>query len=334
MYDIKENAEDGRKIVETRKENLVIGENICDKFLEDEILSIRPFGDGHINDTFLVRTQEESYICQHIRKEMNVAALERNFYAYANACKGEKWLFPEWMRTKDGEYYYTDLQGDHWRMYPYLVGDVLEPPLTKEQLFECGKGLARMHGILRGICVKPLAVYPHLHDLAYYYDDYCSLIERKTLLREECRDSDMEEVIRVKIGEYLELPLDRSRIVHGDAKLGNILFREGVVVGFLDLDTIMQGSLLEDVADCIRSCCIVEGRLDEAAAGKLMEGYLQSDERFLSEEEKKLLPKVIGKICFELALRYYTDCISKNPKFRVNFPGYRLEKAWRYMKMC
>ena len=43
-------------------------ENVCGRFLEEEILEIRQFGDGHINDTFLVKTQKEQYICQRIRE--------------------------------------------------------------------------------------------------------------------------------------------------------------------------------------------------------------------------------------------------------------------------
>ena len=308
-------------------------ENVCGRFLEEEILEIRQFGDGHINDTFLVKTQKEQYICQRIREGMNVAALETNFSAYANVCKGKEWLFPEWMRTGDGDYFYTDSQGDHWRMYPYLEGEVLEVPLTKEEFFECGRGLARMHDILQELPVQPIAVYPKLHDLDHYYKEYLGLLDRKENFFEECRDFDMEEEIRGRIGEFLELPLDRSKVVHGDTKLANILFRNGRVAGFLDLDTIMQGSVLEDIADCIRSCCIAEGKMDEAAAGSFLEGYLQSDEQRLSKEEKELLPKVIDKIRFELALRYYTDAISKKPKFRKNYPGYRLEKARKYMKM-
>ena len=312
---------------------LEIGESICSRFLGEEILAIQSFGDGHINDTFLVRTQKKQYVCQCIRKGMNVAAMEINFSAYASVCRGKEWLFPEWMKTENGEYFYTDLQGDHWRMYPYLEGDVLETPLTKEELFECGRGLARMHKILQEFPEQPVAVYPKLHDLARYYEEYLGLLDRKEDFFEEARDLEMEEVIRVRIGEYLELPMDRSKVVHGDTKLANILFREGRVAGFLDLDTIMQGSILEDIADCVRSCCIVDGRLDEAMAESLLEGYLQVGDQFLTEEERVLLPKVIGKICFELALRYYTDVISKTKKFRENYSGYRLEKAWRYMKM-
>lgn len=306
---------------------------IYGEFLGDEVLSVCSYGDGHINDTFLLLTRSGKYICQRVRRAMNTIALERNYLAYVSACKDKEWIFPEWMRTRQGEFFYTDGQGDHWRMYPFLEGEVVEAPLTKRELLACGKGLARIHGLLQGLPESPCAVYPQLHDLRHYYEVYLGLLERKGDFHEECRDHALEETIRDRIGGYLDLPLDRSKIVHGDTKLANILFRGGRVAGFLDLDTIMRGSLLEDIADCVRSCCIVDGKMDEVAMKSLLEGYMQTDESLLTEEEADLLPKVIGKLCFELALRYYTDYISKTKQFRENYPGYRLEKAKTYLQL-
>ena len=104
-----------------------------------------------------------------------------------------------------------------------------------------------------------------------------------------------------------------------------MLFREEKVVGFLDWDTVMEGSVSEEIADCIRSACIKDGKLDIRAAKALIEGYISASGT--DEMITDLVPGAFDKICFELALRYYTDAISENKHFKEKYPGYRLKRA-------
>ena len=89
----------------------------------------------------------------------------------------------------------------------------------------------------------------------------------------------------------------------------------------------MMGSLAEDVADCVRSCCVSDGRFSASAAKRLLEGYQSSASQDTVEDVKLKLPEVFNKINFELGLRYYTDAISQNKKFRGADPRLLLEKA-------
>ena len=307
-------------------------EGICSEFLKGRFLSAEPFGDGHINDTYRVMTEDGDFVCQHVRQAMNVAVLEHNYGLYSEACDKAGWIYPAWLKTRAGKYFYTDLKEERWRMYPLIRGDVQTPPLARDVLFSCGQGLAKMHKILQTLAASPQAVYPKLHDLERYYEIYENHLCGNDLVEEQ-RDAAIEEKIREGIQKFRKLSLDRSKVVHGDAKLANILFQEGKAKAFLDLDTVMLGSLLEDVADCIRSCCIVDGTLDEAAAGELVRGYASEATGLIDEEEMRLLPQVFRKICFELGLRYYMDAISKDKVFKEKYPGYLLEKAKGYFSL-
>ena len=308
-------------------------EEICREFTQSKILSVTPFGDGHINDTFRVVTDDEgTFICQRIRKAMNLAALEHNYLLYASAFEGAGMPYPIWLRTWEGKYFHTDPEGDHWRMYPMIEGEVLELPLSEDALFACGQGLARTHQALQNLSGTPTAVYPMLHDLKHYADRYQGILEDGAFYEEQ-RDGALEEEIKLGIGEMLSLKVDKTRMIHGDPKLANILFRDGRVKTLIDLDTVMQGSLLEDIADCIRSCCAKDGRTDPEATKVLLQGYQSVAGELLCENELELLPKVIRKICFELGLRYYTDSIAKQKSFREKYPGYLREKAKRYFVM-
>ena len=291
-----------------------------------KVLSVKPLGEGHINDSYLIQTTESRLVSQRIGKGMDIDILEHNFEMYAEACRKADFSFPEWIKNSEGKYISTDEKGDHWRTYPYIQGDILEPPLGMEQLYAVGQGLARLHTLLQTFPEKPKAVYPMLHDLNYYYYEYIHVLSGYGLL-DERRDKELEEKIYSKIDKYRNLELDRTAVVHGDAKLANILFRSGRVYAFIDLDTIMQGSLMEDMADCIRSCCMKDGKLDYSACKTLMEGYLSRAPGLISNEDMNKLRDVINKICFELGLRYYTDSISEIKKFKVKYPEYRQEKA-------
>ena len=295
---------------------------VCRQFISDRILSSLPLGNGHINDTFLVKTDRSQYVLQRIRPQMDVEKLSHNYRLYSEACLNAGWLFPTFLNTRENDKYHTDGEGFHWRMYPYIDGDTLSAPLSSEALFACGQGIAKMHAILNNLNGAPKAVYPVLHDLSHYYAEFKELLAGDNLLVQE-RDSVAEEIIERRIDEFVKPASAVSSIVHGDAKLDNILFRNGQVVGFLDYDTVMPGLPAEDVADCIRSCCLRNGVYDRDAAAILIDGYSSINNSLTSDE----IQSAFRKICFELGLRYYTDAISKEKKFKVHYPGYRLGKA-------
>ncbi len=308
---------------------------ICREFISCKIESASPFGDGHINETFLVNTENGRFVCQRLGSKMDTAALEKNFRLYAPACERFGLVYPVWIKNNDGNFFYTESDGNRWRMYPYLEGEILPSDLSGKNLCACGQGIARIHAALNTMQDRPEPVYPMLHDLTYYYEEYQKLFEGPYLIKEN-RDAGMEDMISSGIGRMLQTAREYGppSVVHGDMKLANILFRDGQVIGFLDFDTVMVGYPEEDLADCIRSCCIRDGILDKDAADVLIRGYLDNLPIGGSakvprdfEELSKQVWKAFRKICFELGLRYYTDAISEKKHFRRTSPGYRVAKA-------
>jgi len=314
----------------TNKESERVRE-VCRGYFDAELEDTRPLGGGHINETFLVRTAGGRFVCQRLQPRMDAAKLERNFLLYRDAVREEGLRFPMWLRGRDGAFLSEDENGNHWRIYPYIPGEVPEPPLTGEILRACGQAIGRLHNAFRRMPGKPEAVYPMLHDLAWYYREYTELLQGPGLLREK-RDPEMEARIKDGASRYLKLKLDRSSVVHGDTKLANFLFEGGSLSAVIDMDTVMEGSVLEDLADCIRSAWSIQGRADRALADALLQGYTAVAEEPVADG-LHIIPEVIDKIYFEIALRYYTDYISERKRFRENYTGYRLEKARHYMEM-
>jgi len=299
---------------------------ICGNFIDKTIISATPFGDGHINDSFLIKTDGNMYICQRVQKKMDTSVLTKNYGLYSTACDNFSFRYPTWIKTRENGFFFTDETGDHWRMYPYIPGEVLSAPLSERELYACGRGLAKLHLILDTVKEPPEAVYPMLHDLKYYWERYEALFEGPDLIAEN-RDLNIEKIISTNIDRFLAVSNDRTAVIHGDAKLANILFKDGEVIAFIDIDTVMRGSRAEDLADLIRSACTGNGGVDLKSADNIIKGYVDTAPGLLSSREISLIPETVKKIGFELALRYYTDSISKVKLFKENYPGYLLEKA-------
>ena len=298
---------------------------ICHLFLKADPVSAEPLEGGHINDTYLIRTGSGKYVLQRLQSKMDPGRLIYNYGLYAPVFDAHGFLYPKWIRSDNGEYFRTDGGGVRWRMYPYIEGEVLRTPLTKEQLYACGQGLSRVHRILKDLLGTPQAVYPILHDLKYFYNCYRELLAGGDIM-EENRDTAVEEQLEERLGAFLSwAPANDIAVIHGDAKLSNMLFRDGQVTGMLDLDTIMLGSVTEELADCIRSCCENRSGFDREAAVILAEGYRSGDAAIPLELSH--LPQAFDKIHLELALRYYTDALSKEKHFKEQYPGYRLTRV-------
>ena len=301
--------------------------DICQKYLPENIINVSAIPGGNINDTYLVETAAGRYVLQRMQEGMSLSALEYNYNLYSDVFDREKILYPKWMKQQNGSYFFTDLSDEDrrsFRMYKYLEGDILSTPLSEDNCYQCGYGLGKLHSVLKALPASPRAVYPHLHDISYYYEQYREALDN-------IRDHEIEEIIKKTMPEMLSSEHRFISMIHGDAKLSNMLFKDGKVVGFLDFDTVMTGSVPEEIADCIRSCCLSDNSLNKSAASKLIQGYLDASGE--NKDIAELIPFSFKKICFELALRYYTDAISGNNYFKEHYPGYRLNRAKELLRL-
>ncbi len=298
---------------------------ICKKYINADASLISARTGGLINDTYLLNADNKMYVIQRINRNMDPDLLEFNYGLYSKAFDETGWLYPKWMKSFEGKYFVTDENGDNWRMYPFVKCELLDKKLSKEYLFALGEGLARMHKIFDSMEDKPKAVYPLLHDLNHYFENYDRVLNGENLLSEN-RDSVLEKEIDSDREKMLGIITDKDSVIHADTKLSNILLIKGKVAGSIDMDTIMPGSVLEDIADCVRSSCVTSGFLNKDAAETIVKGYVSSTDKD-KKEITEGLPKVFEKICFELALRYYTDSISEEKYFKESYPGYSREKA-------
>ena len=108
------------------------------------------YGQGHINDTFVVHTQPEHLCCRRfILQRMSAAAFKRPDQLMENIIGVTEFLGREIekhngdrsrealevVRPKNGEPFFTDSQGGAWRLYPFVEHTICYQSAQTPELF-------------------------------------------------------------------------------------------------------------------------------------------------------------------------------------------------------
>ena len=294
----------------------------------ENVKEIKVLSGGHINKSFLI-IGDDAYVLQALNQKLfkdHQDILTDNYLTYVKACdiyrKGSgPWDYPVWLKDREGNYLHIDDKEKIWRMYRYLPSDDLD--VKRPDHFEIGRGLGRMHAVFSNCPgIKDIETISHLHDLSYYFEEY---------LRQDPegnrRISDLDRQIERDIVNFLKIEVPGGEVIHGDAKLGNMIIKDKKVTGFIDLDTIMTGSSYDDLADCVRSCCFTKDKIDTSAFSMLLQGYEEGRGIYFTGDDRELIYMNCQKNIFILGLRYYTDYLSGRGYFNEEYPGQTTDKA-------
>jgi thiamine kinase-like enzyme len=126
------------------------------------------------------------------------------------------------------------------------------------------------------------------------------------------------------------------RISHNDAKLDNFLFRDGVAVCLVDLDTVMPGRRFWDVGDLLRTAATTaeedapesEAKVDPSLYQAVIDGYLQGVSTSSSTSGELDALEMAGTlVAYEQAVRFLTDWIEGDRYYRTRRPRQNLDRA-------
>ena len=319
--------------------------------LAGAVLSVKPLGEGFINDTFTVETAPGTrYILQ--RKNHNVfpdvPAMMDNIVAVTEHIK-RKVSDPlretlTVIPAKDGRYYYKDEAGNFWAVCLFIEGTVTHDKAeTLELARQGGIGIGRFQALLADFD-KPLAeVIKGFHDIRWRFHQWDEAIAAD----KAGRVKDLAEEIswigerRGKMLEFwslVETGAIPRRVAHNDTKLSNILFDKasGKVLCAIDLDTVMSSTSLNDVGDAIRSYAnfTAEDDPDYAKVGlnldvykAWMEGYLSERKSTLAGSEKQWLAFAPLYITYEQVLRFLMDYIDGDLYYKIHYPEHNLVRT-------
>lgn len=327
--------------------------NIAKKFaLEGEILSIVPYGEGHINRTFLITTEKKRYILQkmntHVFKDPD--GLMKNICAVTGYLKSRGRETLEVIPLASGQSY---LSGEEcYRVYVYIENTVaLQSALDNTVFEEVGRAFGDFQKELCDFDATGLfEVIPHFHDTPKRYRDFTEAVDKDTAGRKQtCTD----EIAFVKKREntfsaVVDGLADGTvpfRVTHNDTKLNNILLDAETkkARAVIDLDTIMPGSLLYDFGDAIRFGASTAAE-DEKDLDKVhfdvsrfeayAKGFFGALGESATEKELALAPYSAYLMTMECGMRFLADYLSGDVYFATHYPEHNLVRARTQFKLA
>lgn len=322
------------------------------------------YGSGHINDTFLINTDNgtnQKYILQRVNHHVfkNVPQLMKNIERVTTHTREKLRRIPgsnpdretlTLIPTRDKKTYYQDDEGNFWRVYLFIENtrsyDIVD---DQNKAYEGGKAFGRFQKMLADLPGGPLyETIPDFHNTEKRLQNFRETVTKDPLNRAGEAAQEIEFVHRrademtkiIRLGREGKIPL---RTTHNDTKFNNVLLTEddkGLCV--IDLDTVMPGYALYDFGDSIRTVTNT-GAEDEKDLNKVRmkisffeayaRGFLSETLEFLTPNEIDLLAFAGKLFPFIIGLRFLTDHLDGDNYFKIHFPGHNLQRARAQFKL-
>lgn len=336
-------------------------ENVVMQFdLPDGAWTAEPYGNGHINETYLVTTGEKRFILQRVNgyvfpKPEDVMDNIERVTAFLKAQIEREGGDPAretltLVKTHQGKCFTYDREGGLWRMYLFVEDTVSYDLPDTPALFELsGEAFGKFQRQMGGFPADSLHETIHdFHNTPARYRQLEDAIARNEAGRlgsvtaeiEFCRQYEREVHALLDAMEAGEIPL---RVTHNDTKLNNVLLdrQTGRGVCVIDLDTVMPGLAAYDFGDSIRFGAATAAE-DERDLSKMSidlklfrvytSGYLKACPG-LTDKEVELLPLGAKIITLELAVRFLTDYLNGDCYFKTDYEEHNLVRARTQMKL-
>lgn len=337
---------------------------IAEQFdIKGEIVAVKRFGSGHINDTFKVEVQSStgtSYLLQRINHNIfkDVDALMNNISVVTNHLRSTMegqvddvhkhtlTIVP----TRDQKLYYKSSQGEYWRVFILLDGtksyDIVE---TTKQAFSGGQAFGRFQKQLAALDASNLVeILPDFHNIDFRLSNLRKAIAADRVGRVAAvqdilhyifvREEKMRRILNLANGGKLPL-----RITHNDTKFNNVLLdQDDNVQCVIDLDTVMPGYVAYDFGDAIRTI-INSAAEDESDVAKIIlniplfqayaEGYMGEAKDFLTDTEIDSLMYGVLLLPYMQAVRFLTDYLEGDTYYKVQYPEHNLVRTKSQLKL-
>ena len=349
-----------------RVANRQVEEAIQNFKFEGTLIDTRPYGSGHINDTYLLTFEIASMgrmkvILQRMNKQIftKPEELMENIAGVTGHLKKkvlQKGGDPErevlnLIPTKDGKAFLTDENGECWRAYIFITDavsyDLAEKP---EDFYESAVAFGKFQEMLADYPAETLhETIKDFHDTKKRFQTLKNAIEkdsrhRAASVKEEIAFAFQHEYLANVFGELLakgEVPL---RVTHNDTKLNNVMIdlETGRGICVVDLDTVMPGLAMNDFGDSIRfgASTALEDEKDLSKVSCDMElyeiyvkGFLESCGDKLSAKEIEMLPMGAKVMTYECGIRFLTDYLEGDHYFKIDREEHNLDRCRTQFKL-
>ena len=305
--------------------------------LEGDILSIEPYGNGHINRTYLVKTSANNYILQGINSNVfkTPLAIIANIELLWETQPNNHIILPM-MPTQQGGHSIT---ADEvvWRIFPFAEGytsyEFIEEPWQAEK---AANAYATFMKTFANIDTSRLqATIPNFHNGHLRFQQLEDAHKQAIPARKEKAKHLYEFAQEHKvIFDLIQKEVDEKRIpiriTHNDTKINNVLINKANPDDFrvIDLDTVMQGILLYDFGDMVRTS-VSPTEENEADDSKIVfntdffealcKGFSVMNS-VMTEAEKAHIVDGAKYMIFIIGIRFLADYFNNDIYFKTSYP--------------
>lgn len=337
---------------------------IAEQFdISGNLKSVKRYGAGHINETYLVTTddgkKERKYIFQKINaglfpdasKVMNNIKLVTEFNRKKIKARGgdpdrESLTI---INTKNGEPYLKTECGNY-RMYKYIDGAVYQVVQKPEDFYQSAVAFGKFANLLAEFDATSLyEVLPDFHNTVKRFNDFKASVKRDASGREKDVQKEIDFVLsREKYCDRITSLLNSgempTKVTHNDTKLNNVMFDKetGKYLAVIDLDTIMPGSICYDFGDSIRFGCnpceederdLSKVNFDIGLFEQYAKGYLSAVGKGATQIEKDNLAFSSILMTYECGMRFLADHVDGDKYFHISREGQNLDRARTQFKL-
>ena len=321
---------------------------ILNEFGIEPNASVKSFGSGLINNTWLINENGNEFILQRINQHVfkDPFAIATNIHLLCDHLKEQHpdYLFPCPLKTITGDNMAFIENEGYFRIFAFIKNshtvDVVSSP---SQAYEAAKQFGRFTSLLSEFPVDKLKItLPDFHNLSLRYSQFETAIKKGNQKRFKQSAAmisflkDQKEIVSIS-GQISNNPDFKKRVTHHDSKINNVLFddnNKGLCV--VDLDTVMPGYFISDFGDMMRTYLspVSEEEKDlskieirEEYFKAIAQGYLSEMGNELTPVEKKYLVYAGKFMVYMQALRFLTDYLNNDIYYGSKYEGQNFVRA-------
>ena len=328
--------------------------------IKGNVVEVRPFGNGLINDSYLAKTEADApdYLLQRINHRIfsNVDMLQNNIAAVTAhirtklAQRGEQDIDRKTLTiipARDGKKYCYDGE-NYWRMLLFISNSVSCEKVDARSAGIAGQAFGDFQSMLADL-PNPLGeIIPNFHNMEFRISQLQDAIKANPSGRAASVQNIIDEVEsrRTQMCRAEQWHRDGKlpkRVCHCDTKVNNILFdSEGRVLCVIDLDTVMPSYIFSDVGDFLRTSANTgaedDRNLDNVNFNmdifrSFAQAYLGAAKGFLTDIEKNNLPYAAALFPYMQCVRFLADYINGDVYYKIQYPEHNLVRTLAQFKL-
>lgn len=330
--------------------------------LTGQVDSIKPLGNGLINDTYKVTTIDgPSYVLQRINHHIfkDVDLLQKNIVSVTSHIRGKleaagaadvgrKVLTFIPLRNSDLTYYFDG--ESYWRVSLFIEDAFTYETVNPEYSYYAGRSFGHFEAMLADVPDTLGETIPDFHNMELRARQLDEAVAADAVGR--MAEAEVQEILK-EVLVYREemckaermhregvLP---KRICHCDTKVNNMMFdASGEVLCVIDLDTVMPSFVFSDFGDFLRTAAnkVAEDdprtemvEFDMEIFKAFAKGYVESASVFLTPVELDNLPYAAALFPYMQAVRFFADYINGDTYYKIKYPEHNLVRTRNQMAL-